>query len=168
MSMIWISGQTIATNGTGAQFFSVPQDFAHLQLRVSVRSSSSATSSSMYVAGGPTSHYFQGDGSSATSTPQTGLPYQFFAAAFPGATSTANCYSSYVIDLLDYASTTKNKTWRVMGGYDLNGSGRVTFASGLWVNLAAVTSFFIDTEGGFAAGSRFDLYGVTTSQVTGA
>jgi hypothetical protein len=167
--MVWTSSYTVPAGGSGAVFFnSIPQNFTHLQVRLFVRSQNASPNTSMYIAGGPSSHYLVGDGSSVTSTAQTGLPYQFVGAAFPAATSTANVYSNYVIDLLDYTSTSKNKTWRILGGFDANGSGRVTLASGLWETLSAITSFFVDTEGGFAAGTRFDLYGITTSQVTGA
>ena len=83
--------------------------------------------------------------------------------------ASANVFGTQIIDILDYANTNKNKTIRSISGIDNNGSGDVSLTSNLWMNTAAITSFEI---GGFgvnlAAGSRIDLYGITSSSVTGA
>jgi hypothetical protein len=66
-----------------------------------------------------------------------------------------------LIDILDYASTTKNKTLRGFTGADLNGSGNSNIVSGLWINTAAITSIQIIAEAtAFKAGSTFALYGI--------
>jgi hypothetical protein len=50
---------------------------------------------------------------------------------------------------------------RDMSGYDNNGSGGVFYWSGLWTNLAPITTFTaLANIGSFIAGSRFDLYGI--------
>ena len=66
-----------------------------------------------------------------------------------------------IIDIIDYASTTKNKTVRAFFGLDLNGSGSVTLGSGLWMNTNAITDININAAADpMAAGSTFALYGI--------
>jgi hypothetical protein len=58
-----------------------------------------------------------------------------------------------------------------MGGSDTNATTNpyISFGSGLVQTTSAITSmtFGID-NGSFAAGSRIDLYGISSSSVTGA
>lgn len=165
MTMTWIAG---ATGAGGPVFFNnIPSTFSHLQFRLSVRSLASGPSS-LYVQGGPSSHALIGDGSTASSMTVMGVPYQFIPSAMPGSAAATGMFASWVIDVLDYASASKFKTFRFLGGWDANGSGRATLASGYADNLNPLTSIFFDTEGGLHTGSRLDLYGVTTSSVTGA
>jgi hypothetical protein len=69
--------------------------------------------------------------------------------------------SVFIIDIHDYASTTKNKTVRTFSGVDMNGSGLVYLTSGLWLNTAAVNSVLLKPDGGdFDTGSSVALYGI--------
>ena len=176
--MVWIaSSGPLAANAYGFNFVSIPQTFTHLQLRVTARGATGTaveelmysrpnndTSTSNYR-----THYLYGNGSSVFSGDYgTGRNYSLYQwIAGNGASS--NVFGTIIIDVLDYANTNKNKTIRSIAGIDNNGSGDVSLTSNLWINTAAITSFEI---GGFgvnlAAGSRIDLYGITTSQVTGA
>jgi hypothetical protein len=66
-----------------------------------------------------------------------------------------------IIDIHDYASTTKNKTTRMFGGIDKNGSGEVSLFSGLWRNTSAITSINIYmSSGNWTTDSTFSLYGI--------
>ena len=69
-----------------------------------------------------------------------------------------------IIDIHDYASTTKAKTVRSIGGFDDNatiGISRMQLSSGLWTQTTAISSL-VFTFGGDAlnAGSVFSLYGI--------
>ena len=76
------------------------------------------------------------------------------------------------MDLLDYQNTNKFKTIRSIGGYDTNNAASInpfaTFASGVWMNTAAVTSISLIGNASLLAGSRADLYGIGVSDQTGA
>jgi hypothetical protein len=111
-------------------------------------------------------HALAGDGSAAFSSNYLGYD-AWEIGAIPAASTTANVFGSHIVDILDYANTNKFKTIRSILGYDANGSGVVSLRSGLWRNTAAITAISI-TYPPFAAGSRIDLYGITTSQATGA
>ena len=81
---------------------------------------------------------------------------------FPGATSSANIFGAIVIDILDYANTSKYKTARLLGGADQNGSGEVWSHSGNWRNTTAISSIKLleAVTGNFVQYSHFALYGI--------
>lgn len=177
MTMIWIAGQTLASDGT-IQFNNLPTNFTHLQLRVSaVAPSSSATgvysvsfglgdSGGFWSSAGSYAHSLYGDGSSVISSSQSGGNNAGFVYGVNGGT---NIRTIYILDLLDYANTNKNKTFRILNGYDANGSGRVGLISGFYANLGVPTFLTFNFGGTQAgAGTRADLYGITTSALTGA
>lgn len=64
-----------------------------------------------------------------------------------------------IIDILDFGSSSKNKTARYFSGG--TSDGRVAFGSGLWASTAAITSINLSFyEGAFTTSSRFSLYGI--------
>lgn len=175
MSMVWIAGQT-ATSSTQLTFANIPQTFTHLQLRISGRDASATSVNSGFIVfnnafADYAAHSVFGNGSSAGSTGTTAqvlIPLP----VLPGASASANIVGSVIVDVLDYTNTNKNKTVRAIGGSDLNGSGQVSMTSGFRIDTSAVTYI---TVGGaftspyqFAAGTRVDLYGITSSSATGA
>ena len=169
--MFTIATAVAGANGDYFDFNNIPQNFTHLQLRVTGAGSYNPGGSGYietwlglnntgtYPTAGYT-HRVWGDGSgSATSaaTSQTSLlatpwlPYGF-ADEYVG---------SYIVDILDYTSTSKFKTIRCQGGYDANGSGLIGFISGYSNITAAVTQIRVaHNAGGFKAGGRCALYGI--------
>ena len=74
-----------------------------------------------------------------------------------------NIFGANVLDILDYANTSKYTTARILGGIDINGSGgNIRLDSGVWMNTAAVTSLTISptTANNFVQYSSFALYGI--------
>lgn len=68
-----------------------------------------------------------------------------------------------VVDVIDYASTSKYKTFRMIAGTDANASydGSIWLLSGLWRSTSAITSLtFESSSNPFLTGSTFALYGV--------
>jgi hypothetical protein len=89
--------------------------------------------------------------------------------AVPAASTASNIFGAIIIDILDYTSTTKNKTIRMLGSYDSNGTGLAILKSGLWFKTPeAVTTINLGITTGWATGSRWDLYGISNSFQTGA
>jgi hypothetical protein len=106
-------------------------------------------------------HQLIGDGSSATAygaASQSSIE----VARIADAGAAASIFGAFVIDILDYASTSKNKTVRAFAGYDRNGGGASYVWSGLLASTSAVTSLKIADGGGtlFSQYSDFALYGV--------
>jgi hypothetical protein len=163
----------VTGNGTTSQilFSNIPSTYTHLQVRLIVRGVRSFNSEQLYIRlnGDATSgayryHYLYGDGGGVTAG-SSGADTVFLVNELPAANESANIYSTSVVDLLDYTSTTKNKTFRSLSGYDNNGNtsnynGKVWFGSGLWLNTAAVTSLTVLSNGAFATNSSIALYGI--------
>lgn len=158
--------ESIATaNGTGSSttitFSSIPSTYTHLQIRgiafdggannVYIRANSDTGSN--YAR-----HRLLGQGVSVTSN---GLATQTQIDSGMYGGYTTNIMSVWTIDLLDYASTTKYKTFRGLAGYDQNGTGAIDVFSGLWQSTSAVTSIsIIDSASNFNTQTTFALYGI--------
>jgi hypothetical protein len=178
MSMFPIASQTGNGSATNITFSSIPTGFTHLQVRCYLRGVRSFSAEQVYIRlNGDTGnnyayHYMNGNGSS-TDTSGVASTNVILTHEMPAANETANIYSVIITDILDWQDTNKNKTIRSLSGYDNNAntgliSSKVWFSSGLRINTAAITSVTILSNGAFTSASRFDLYGISTSNVTGA
>jgi hypothetical protein len=157
-----ISTVTVGSGGAATiSFSSIPSTYKHLQIRATQLNTATATTQ-LRINGDTGSnysrHYLYGGGSSATGS--SGASNQ---------TSTGVLYNEStiyaavgVIDILDYASTVKNKTVRSLMGWDSNGAGYVFLYSGSWMNSStAITSLTFTPDGGsLAEYSSFALYGI--------
>lgn len=76
---------------------------------------------------------------------------------------TSGIFGVTVCDILDFGSTTKNKTLRSLSG-NLSSAGssgsEIELISGAWYSTAAITTVNISADNLFTAGSRFSLYGI--------
>jgi hypothetical protein len=160
-SVVTTAGQTSIT------FTSIPATYKSLQIRILARRSNGTTGTDTeYLRFNSDSgsnyafHYLYGNGSSALVSSSAST--SFIACYEIGRNgTTANSFGVSIIDIIDYASTTKNKTVRAFFGLDLNGSGSVTLGSGLWMNTNAITDININAAADpMAAGSTFALYGI--------
>ena len=161
---------TYTPTGSTFTFSSIPSTYKHLQIRSVAKMTSTAASGDdgyiitvngdsgsnynwhmMYgIGSGPT--YTGTGGSSQTRMYPYGLP-------FSGGSNIG--WGAMVTDILDYADTNKNKTFRFISGYDTNVAGDMVFASGVWLNTAAISSITIAAPyGNFTSGSSFALYGI--------
>lgn len=163
-----LSTVTVPSGGVASiTFAAIPNTYKHLQIRAITRSTRSATSSNIYLGfnsdtttGNYYGHMLEGNGSSASAAAKIGSTTSFMSAT-SAASNTAGIFSGVVIDILDYANTSKNKTSRGLSGYDANGSGLVYLASGLWMSTSAINSIQLtDPLGNFAENSQYTLYGV--------
>jgi hypothetical protein len=167
-----IATTTLATTAATVTFTSIPATFTHLQIRCLIRSNrASGDGADLKVKfnGSSTDYAFHdlfGDGASATAasgTSATSISLQRIAS---DNTAGANIFAGMVIDILDYTSTSKNKTVRSLGGYDNNGDGDIALSSGLWyASPAAITSIELTTTAttSFKQYSQFALYGIRSA-----
>jgi hypothetical protein len=143
-------------------FAGIPNTYKHLQVRCLTQASSGNTTDSLRMQfNGDTGanyayHALYGTGSAAAATGNTGNSW---AKAGQLALSTT-IFSGVIIDILDYASTVKNKTVRSLSGVDFNGSGVIALESNVWLNTSAITTITIPYAVNFAQYSQFSLYGV--------
>ena len=170
------SYESIASvTGTGSSgtitFSSIPGTYQHLQIRLLMRRSTSATGStstrlrinSDSTAANYYSHYMIGNGStvSAGALDGTTLSGNLYTTDVVNNSVASGIMSVGIIDIHDYASTTKNKTVRIFSGNDRNGSGVVELISGLYSSTSAITEISISTQANsFTTDSVFALYGI--------
>jgi hypothetical protein len=164
------SYESIATaSGTGSSgtitFSSIPSTYKHLQLRYIARTNwatggadflysfNSDTTNSNYAY-----HRLGGTGDTAFAQASTSSR---IVGINNGSSAGSNMVAAGVMDILDYASTNKNKTVRNLVGSDRNGSGLVALYSNLWMNTGAVNSLSLITENGnWTTQTQFALYGI--------
>jgi len=162
-----IATTTVGAGGAASiTFSSIPSTYQHLQIRGIARSTAASGPRAVYLrlnsdsGSNYASHRLEGNGSSASALALTSQTY-IHIYDNPAANQTASVFSSLVLDVLDYANTSKNKTARFLNGFDANGSGYIGFQSGLWMNTTAVTSLTFTLElGDFAQYTQFALYGI--------
>jgi hypothetical protein len=165
-----IATQTVGAGGAASvTFSSIPSTFKHLQIRANARTDRSANqfdatlirlnsdTGSNYV-------YHRLFGSSGTVTADASTSQTSgYAGATMGAGGIANAFSPFVVDILDYENTNKNKTLRSLSGRENNDAdGSIVFSSSLWLNTAAITSITLRPSVGpnFVQYSSFALYGI--------
>jgi len=142
-------------------------DYQHLQIRMTSRDTKSDTSANflLRINGVTTSSYahhrlYANGGSSLSSYASTST-----SAIIAGVTASANApsneFGTTVIDVLDFASTSKTTTTRSLSGV-LAGNTYVVLGSGLYNSTDAVASVTIlgEHSNSFVTGSRFSLYGI--------
>jgi len=166
------SYESIATVnvGSGGQstisFTSIPSTYKHLQVRGLLRTNRGLAYDSVNITANSitsySTHQLAGDGSSASaagaSSAQTSIQYNNIT----GNGATASVFTGMVLDILDYADTNKNKTFRYLIGYDANGSGYINLASGASLSTAAISSLTFAPQNSslFQQYSHLALYGV--------
>ena len=168
-AMFQLGMVSVGSGGTAnITFSSIPSTYKHLQIRGIARTNRALTRDALKVTvNGNTDssygyHNLYGNGTSATAQgfgSEPNIPFNDIA----GNTATANVFGVMIIDILDYASTTKVKTLRGLGGYDNDGSGVVGLNSGAYFgNTNALTSIKLESYGGtaFQQYTTFALYGI--------
>jgi hypothetical protein len=170
-----IATTTLSTTASSITFSSIPSTYRHLQIRLlgqtnrgtfcrdSLRMIFNSDSGANYA-----DHSLYGDGSSAGAGANTSGTYMTVGTIGTSAVLSSLMFGARVIDVLDYANTSKYKTVRSIGGLDMNGTGSggvgglVDLNSGLWQSSTAVTSITFTPAVGttFNQYSSFALYGV--------
>ena len=154
---------TLSGNGVSTiTFSSIPQTYKSLQIRAITKSSNfsdvgvrfnGVTTTSYY------SHWLTGNGSTASASGGAGNRMLSLIST-PDLSHTGHGVA--ILDVIDYASTTKNKVIRSFNGLDRNGAGQIYLSSGALFNTSAISSITIYETGGrtWTTGTSFALYGV--------
>ena len=171
---------TITLNATTASltFSGIPTGYKHLQVRALFQTTRATYNiddidlifNGVETGGTYARHYLEANiqNNGTVNSGGNASTNKMLYMATGTSTVSANCFGGAVLDILDYASTTKFKTVRSLSGGDANGGASgyyptVSLRSGVWMSTAAVTSITFNTSFGgssFAANSTFALYGV--------
>ena len=161
-----------ATGGeTSLSFTSIPGTYASLQVRALIRTLRALNGGDSLTIqfnsdSGSNYSYHQIYGNGTAVGPYAGTSTTSIAilnSATIMDSSLANAFAANIIDIHDYASTTKNKTMRAFSGAEANTTGtsfEMGLSSGAWRSTSAITSITFANSFGFKAGSTFSLYGI--------
>jgi len=157
---------SVTPSGTATvSFTSIPATYKHLQIRVSLITNTGGGSlrgnfnndstTANYIG-----HYLVGDGTTVIAGENSGVGWLAMGFVYGGMITTYPNVT--IIDIHDYASTTKNKTVRVFSGADKNASGgAIDLISGLWMSTSAINRIDLVTGSGqYQTGSTVSLYGI--------
>ena len=174
-----LAAVTVPSGGAASVSFSgIPTNYKHLQVRLTAATNKSVAYADLTMnVNNDTSanysfHTFIGDPRPYIATDSAASTTSIYLGAVLTGTTFSGLNASYtggsIIDILDYASTTKNKTVRALSGSDRNGlgnagvSGNIGIASGAWYNSStAINSITLQSpSNNFTEYSTFSLYGV--------
>lgn len=165
---------TVGAGGSAtADFTSIPSTYKHLQIRAIGRSGEAGTSTnSIYMrfngdttAANYYAHRLLGENTGVYAQSSQAVSGIDFIGQWPLASSTASAFGAAIIDILDYSSTTKNKTTRSLNGAEGNNTSvtDISLSSGVWFNSStAVNRITLVPFNGssFPQFSSFALYGI--------
>lgn len=165
-----------SATGTGSSatitFSSIPSTYQHLQIRWMAKNSNNIDNVGNVrvqfnsdTGANYARHELYGDGSAAgadyaTSTTSVNL----IGAGMANGSGITNIMGVGIMDIHDYANTSKNKVFRTFYGGDANISDtafKVRLTSGLWMSTSAITSITLEsTFTNFSTSTQFALYGI--------
>jgi hypothetical protein len=169
-----IATTTIGSGGaTSITFNSIPSSYTHLQVRGITRNAANVGGDDVQLRINADSgtnydwHEVYASRSTASvyaQTSGTGVNYMRVSHNTADASFGTSKFNGLVIDILDYANTSKNTTVRTIWGADNNATGYTGLSSGLWLNTSAVTSLTIypynQGSNNFAEYTQLALYGI--------
>jgi hypothetical protein len=161
---------TITGNGSSntLTFSSIPATYSSLQIRGVARTTRAANDSTLSLRFNSNNnpnyinHYINGYGYGLGASGSTSNTSVWMGEA-TGSTAASNLVGTNLIDIQDYASTTKNKTLRSISGLEVNGSGSAIYLhSGLFLSTSAINQIdLIVTDGSnWTSQTTFALYGI--------
>ncbi len=154
------------TSGTTVTFSSIPNTYKSLQIRINAKTDQATTFGFLriQVNGDTGTNYAQHNIQTNSGTLSAGgaASNNFMGIGVFGGTSNSSVTGTSIIDVIDYASTSKNKTFRGFSGLDTNTTSNILrIESGAWFSTSAITSISIYlTSGNFSSGTSIALYGV--------
>lgn len=171
--------ESIATSEVGSggassvTFSSIPSTYKHLQIRGSFIPATNDYSAVLRVNGDSSSSSYIAHSLGGTySDNSTAYSPSSIRVLYTQDATNSLTPASCIIDILDYQSTNKKKTFRIVAGIDSNTNAygsRVVLASGLWNSTSTISSITLyaavggygtDLTSTFRQYSHFALYGI--------
>jgi hypothetical protein len=170
-AMVPISSVTVTSaTDTSMGFSNIPQIYKDLYCVITSRRTDAVTEGTQFLYTGysgtiASTTKLYGDGASAASSRVTAQNAGFIGA-YPGASSGGGIFGSQIIHILDYANTSKFKTFLCRTASDRNGAGQTEISMTLFRDTAGLTSFGVSTYNAsvyYVPGSTMTLYGIKAS-----
>lgn len=170
-----IATVTLNANTTTITFDSIPQSYEHLRIQGQIRLTQVATDINFGWRAnndsGASSYSYFGTQAHAGSFYVARTTASNFASAgvVVGSSATANVFSGITMDITDYSSASKYKSFRVRAGHDRDGAGYHSFFSGAYKgSTSAITRLDFSRviaggTGDIAQYSALTLYGMRSA-----
>jgi hypothetical protein len=168
--MFALATVSLTSTASSIVFDSIPSNYTHLQIRMMARATTASTQDGIKLTfnsdttANYSNHDLWGNGSSVGAGALTGGSATYGRTfAITAANTAASIFGVSVIDILDYSSTSKNKTFRALTGNDQNGSGEIDLSSGNWrTSASAISTISLAPVNGstWASGTTAALYGI--------
>jgi hypothetical protein len=156
-----IASITLGTAVPSITFSSIPATYTDLVMTVQAKTNTNVDAPLLRFNGDTGTNYsynyLSGNGSSGSSG--SAASTTFIGLQANATTSTSNFSYMAIVHLMNYASTTTNKSCIVRNG---NALVAVDMLIGLWRNTAAITSITVvnNSSNNFSVDSTFNLYGI--------
>jgi hypothetical protein len=171
--------ESIATaTGTGSSgtitFSSIPSTFKHLQIRGIWRTTYAgnpdficAITANSDTGSNYAWHNLEGNASTVSASGGAS-DTRILSTRFAASSVASNTLGVVILDVLDYTSTSKYKTFRLFGGVDDNGTApanKIHLRSGLWLSTSAINTITFTTIGSdnWTTQTSLALYGIKES-----
>jgi hypothetical protein len=161
---------------TSYTFSAIPQNYSHLQLRITSKCSRTNGNGDMGLqfnldgAANYSHHRFVSNGSSVFMSSASITATSVYVGYSVGTYGNdATSWSTHIVDILEYSKTNKFKTVRSMGGNNQNGTsapngdvGNITYFSSMWRSTNAINFVTLLETNAFTfnPGTTIALYGV--------
>lgn len=169
-----ISTVTLSASTSTVTISSIPSNFQHLQLRCDVRMISGGTGgnyANLRLNGDTNTNYTYGYVESHPTTANSiatgssnNIAQLYGSYISTDASHASGYFTSLFIDISEYSSVNKYKTWKCVGGWSDRSYGRLSSMAGHWLSNSAVNSITLEASGtSWVAGCTFALYGIKNS-----
>jgi hypothetical protein len=159
-----IQTQTVGSGGASSiTFSSIPSTYKHLQIRATMMCSAvnnmylQVGNGSIDTGGNYAWHQLFGNGAAPFGNGNGSASFGYIGYNYD-----TGYPNPSIIDIVDYANTSKLKTWKSFAGTSPNGgNGYIQIWGGLWTSTSAINTVKITPGGGsFSQYASFALYGI--------
>jgi hypothetical protein len=159
--MFAIATVSLTSSASVVTFSGIPSNYTHLQIRANCLTTGQEALNMYYNTDSTGSNYrdHQAGSNQVDVYAYSNAGVNTYGAGIGLVSQTYGAIN--IIDILDYANTSKNKVARSLWGADRNGSGATGIYSHLWLSQLAINSITLSvTTYPFQANSSFSLYGI--------
>jgi hypothetical protein len=165
-----ISSNVLTTTAASVTFSAIPSTYTDLVVRMSIRSSTSATSAGLLITCNSDSSALysstdlKGDGTSSSSSRMSNQNSMYLSFDANAATSTSNTFSNLELYLPSYTSTASKPMSSITAMENNATTAFLQAFATLYRNTTAISSITISFDAGnFVSGSSFYLYGISNA-----
>jgi hypothetical protein len=164
--MFALATVSLTSTASSVVFSDIPTNYTHLQIRALAPVGNFITGILRFNTDSGTNymrHRLLSNGVNAPQSTASSTSATYIDIASDNGFGRSSYPYNMIIDILDYSNTSKNKTVRMLAGFETNATdgGEVCLQSGLWRSTSSISTVtFALTSGNYPAKTTFALYGI--------